>query len=189
MLKGDKLFPLRYSSNGYFSFPFTKVHIHCTFKVRNDANVITNAEAISEWRKKDVEARNYLYATIDNTRQNSLVNCTTAFEMWTRLSSQHLQNSVHDQHAQQTRFFDFKFNSKNDMMTNVTEIETIAKHLADIGVPLTPLQVMAKIISSLPSEYRNFISAWDSMPIAERNLATLTHRLLKEEALNKQWHS
>ena len=37
-------------------------------KVRDDANVITNAVAISDWRRRDIEARNYLYATIDNAR-------------------------------------------------------------------------------------------------------------------------
>ena len=107
--------------------------------------------------------------------------------MWTRLSSQHLQNSIHDQHAQQTRFFDLKFKPENDMLTHLTEIESIAKHLRDIGAPLTPLQVMTKVFSSLPPSYRNFISAWDSVPIVERSMATLTQRLLKEEAMNKQW--
>ena len=37
-------------------------------KVRDDANVITNAVAISDWRRRDIEARNYLYVTIDNAR-------------------------------------------------------------------------------------------------------------------------
>ena len=45
--------------------------------------------------------------------------------MWSRLASQHLQNSVHDQHAQQTRVFDYKFNPDHDIITHVTEIESM----------------------------------------------------------------
>ena len=156
-------------------------------KEKNAAGAITNAAAISEWKKNDVIARNYLYATIDNARQSSLINCSTSFEMWTRLASQHLQNSVHDQHAQQTRFFDYKFKPDHDIMTHVTEIEGMAKHLSDIGAPVTTLQVMAKVISTLPPSFRNFISAWDSVPTDDRTMSILTSRLLKEEGMNKLW--
>ena len=107
--------------------------------------------------------------------------------MWTRLASQHLQNSVHDQHAQQTRFFDYKFKPDHDIMTHVTEIEGMAKHLSDIGAPVTTLQVMAKVISTLPPSFRNFISAWDSVPTDDRTMSILTSRLLKEEGMIKLW--
>lgn len=35
--------------------------------------------------------------------------------------------------------------------------------------------------------YRHFISAWDSVPFGEKNLASLTGRMLKEEKLTKMY--
>ena len=76
------------------------------------------------------------------------------------------------------------------MMSHITEIESMAKHLSHIGAPVTPMQVMAKVISTLPFNlhlptinFENLISAWDSVPAVDRTMATLTSRLLKEEAL------
>ena len=47
---------------------------------------------------------------------------------------------------------------------------------------------MIKIISTLPPSFRGFMSAWDSVPVADRNINSLTSRLLKEECLTKQWN-
>ena len=43
--------------------------------VTND--VTTNANAISEWHKRNLLARNYLIATIETQQQRVLVNCVT----------------------------------------------------------------------------------------------------------------
>lgn len=44
---------------------------------------------------------------------------------------------------------------------------------------------MGKIIMSLPTSFRHFTSAWDSVPSAEKTITLLTSRLVKEEKMNK----
>ena len=141
--------------------------------------VITNAAMISEWQAKDILARNYLVATIETQQQRALVNCTTAHEMWTRLSAQHLRNTVENQHVLQQRFFEYQFQPDHDIMAHITEVETMSTQLSDVGAPFTPLQIMTKIRCTLPPSYRSFITAWDSIPASERTIALLTSRLLK----------
>ncbi len=132
-------------------------------------------------------ARNYLIATIDFKQQRTLVNCRTAHDMWVRITTQHLQNAVENQHVLQHRFFEYRFQPDHDVMAHVTEIETMASQLNDVGAVITPIMVMTKILCTLPPSYRNFISAWDSVPHAERTMALLTSRLLKEETMSKLW--
>lgn len=149
--------------------------------------VLTNTEAILEWRPRDMLARNYLIATIESKQQRSLVNFNTAHEMWMRLSAQHLRNAVENQHVTQ-KFFEYQFNPEHGIISHITEIETVAAQLSDVLVPLTPVQVMTKIICTLPPSYRSFTITWDSVPASERTIGLLTSRLLKEETMARRWN-
>jgi hypothetical protein len=73
-------------------------------------------------------------------------------------------------------------------MSHITEIETMAIQLNDVGAPVTDLQIMTKIICTLPPSYRSFTTAWDSVPANEKTIALLTSRLLKEETMAKRFN-
>ena len=107
--------------------------------------------------------------------------------MWTRLSSQYIRSAAENQHVLQQAFFEYQFQPSHDVMTHITEIELMATQLEDIGAPVTAIQVMSKIICTLPPSFRNFTTSWDSVPAGNKNRALLTSRLLKEEAMNKRW--
>ena len=96
--------------------------------------------------------------------------------MWLRISTQHLKNAADNQHALEQRFFEYRFHPEHDVMHHITEIETIANQLRDINAPVTESQIMTKIISTLPPSYRGFMSAWDSVPISDRTINSLTSR-------------
>jgi len=64
--------------------------------------------------------------------------------MWARLSAQHLQNAGENQHILQQRFFEYQIQPDHDIMSHITEIETMAIQLHDVGAPVTPLQIMTK---------------------------------------------
>lgn len=76
--------------------------------------------------------------------------------MWVRLSAQHVQNAAEDQHVLQHRFFEYQYNPEHDVMTHITEIETMASQLSDVGAPMNDVQIMTKIVCTLPPSYRNF---------------------------------
>ncbi|XP_059352859.1 uncharacterized protein LOC132088296 [Daphnia carinata] len=97
---------------------------------------ITNAEAIAAWHTKDTLARGYIISTIESQQQRSLINCTTANQMWVRLTAQYLRNAVENRYALQTRFFGYRYKPDQDIITHITEIETMATQLTDIGAPV-----------------------------------------------------
>lgn len=108
--------------------------------------------------------------------------------MWIRLSTQYLQDAVEDQHVLLQRFFEYKFRPEHDILAHITEIETMASALNDIGATTSPMQIMTKIVTTLLPSYRNFITAWGSVPNADKKIALLTSRLLKEESMLKRWN-
>ncbi|KAK9718150.1 hypothetical protein QE152_g23340 [Popillia japonica] len=45
--------------------------------------------------------------------------------------------------------------------------------------------VMSKILSTLPEQYKYFLTAWESTPISDKTITNLTSRLVAEELRNK----
>ena len=101
----------------------------------NDEGQVINFEAIRVWISRDILARNYLVATIEHQQQRTLINCRSAHDMWNRLSAQHLQDAAENQHALQHRFYEYQYQPGHDIMSHITEIETMASRLSDVGAP------------------------------------------------------
>ena len=146
-----------------------------------------NYEAIRDWISRDILARNYLVATIEHQQQRTLINCRSAHDMWNRLSAQHLQDAAENQHALQHRFYEYQYQPGHDIMSHITEIETMASRLSDVGAPMSDIQIMTKIICTQRPCYRNFATVWDNVAVNERTIPLLTTRLLKEESKILRW--
>ena len=86
------------------------------------------------------------------------------------------------------RFFDYRYQPGHNVMAHVSAIEQIATHLKDLGSPVSDVQVMSKILLTRPPSYRHFLSAWDNVPMAEKNIKLLTSRLVNEESRTKQYN-
>ena len=136
-------------------FP-TDVRIPLLSQTKNAENVVANQKQIDTWMKQDILARYYLTATIETQQQRSLINCRTAHEMGTKFFVQYLQNAAEDQHALRQRFYDYKFQPEHDVMAHITTIETMVTHLNDAGATVDPIQVMTKIVCTLPRTFENF---------------------------------
>lgn len=118
-----------------------------------------------------------------------LFDCTYAHEMWTTLSSNHLEQSEDNQHDLASRFFEYRYQPGNDVKTHIADIKGLAHQLKDAGEPVSDKQLVAKIVCTLPPKFHSFISSWRHVPPRERTLATLTSRLLGEERTLDGWGS
>jgi hypothetical protein len=72
-------------------------------------------------------------------------------------------------------------------MSHITEIETMVSRLSDVGAAMSDIQIMTKIICTLPPSYRNFATVWDSMSVNQRTISILTTRLLKDDSSALWW--
>ena len=148
---------------------------------------VSNAAAIEAWLQKDVDARTYLYSTIKFEQQSSLHGCPTAFSMWSRIQTEYAQVMADNEHLITAKFFDYKYQFGHSVMAHVAAIEQIAAQLKDLNAPMSDVQIMSKILLTLPPSYRHFLSAWDSVPSTEKTIKLLTSRLVKEEIRTKQY--
>ena len=153
-----------------------------------EEDVVTNAEDIEEWCQKDVDARTFIYSTINNDQQCSLHGCKTAAEMWTRITTEYAQSAADNEHLVMAKFFDYKYQPGQSVMAHVTAIEQIAAHLKNLGSAVSDVQIMSKILLTLPPSFRHFLSAWDNVPTAEKTIKLLTTRLVSEESRTKQYN-
>lgn len=63
----------------------------------------------------------------------------------------------------------------------------MAEELKSVGINVSELELLVRIIQTLPPSYRYFISAWESVQPAQQTLANLTARLITEELRSKTY--
>lgn len=141
-------------------------------------NVVTNADAIAQWKNRDCQARCYILSTIEISQQRILIDCINANQMWTTLSAQHLEQAADNLYDLQARFYEYHYQSGTDMKTHISEIKSIAHHLGEVGKPVEERELITKIVCTLPSPYRAFVSSWRHVPLERQNLIMLTSLLL-----------
>ncbi|KAL6419235.1 hypothetical protein ACFW04_011504 [Cataglyphis niger] len=69
----------------------------------------------------------------------------------------------------------------DDIATHIAKLEDIAHRLKLMGETIADFMVITKILMTLPTGYRNFVSAWESAPAGERTLENLKARLIITE--------
>ena len=145
---------------------------------------ISNLKEIKKWKKQDTDAKVILMSTITPKEQQAFVNCKTAFAIWTKLAAQYLQNASANTHVLQARFFHYQYVKGNNMMSHITAVEGLAQQLEDLGSPMTQSQIMTKIVSTLPIEFRHFTTVWDNLPETEKTIPQLITKLMNEQHRN-----
>lgn len=134
------------------------------------------------WIKKDAKAMFILSSSMDYSQLDYLVTCTSANAMWTKLSTIHEQKSASNTLALTTKFHDYRMAPGDSAAQHMAKIENIANQLKDINAPVSDIMIIAKILSTLPSKFGPFVSAWDSVATANQTLDNLRDRILREEA-------
>jgi hypothetical protein len=142
-----------------------------------------NKKKIEEWLHKDNTARCFIVSTIEERWQKTLITCKTASEMWKRLAAQHEKSSQENKHILQQKFYEYQYQPHHSVLEHISEVEYIASQLEDLGETLSPLQIIAKITSTLPPSYRSIVSMWNIIPDSTKTVSMPTSHLLAEETL------
>ena len=154
-----------------------------------DKGATTNMAEIEAWMQNDVDARTYIYSTIKAEQQCSLHGCSTAHAMWSRIQTVHAQVVADNEHLITAKFFNYKYQPGHSVMSHVAAIEQMVAHLKGLNGPISEVQVMSKILQTLPPSYRHFLSAWDNVPRDVNSIKLLTPRLVQEETRTKQYNN
>lgn len=155
------------------------------FAIVDGSEKLADAEDKEAWKRKDNLAKWIITTSVDMEHLSMIVNCKTSTEMWERLVSIHEQVSKESMFMMIQQFIDYKYCKGDNIASHIAKIEMMAQNLEDIGQPMSENQIISKMITSLPSEYRHVLSAWKSMPTDQKTRKTLILRVFEEEAMNK----
>jgi hypothetical protein len=79
------------------------------------------------------------------------------------------------------KFYRYKLETKQSVVTYMSNCQRIARQLTDLGEKITERQILSKIKCGLPDDYDSFLLAWDSVPFAEQTLHSFQTRVVKRE--------
>ncbi len=85
-------------------------------QIRNAAGVVENEAQIAAWKRRDLEARNHIYSTMNESQQSAVEACETAAQMWDHILTEFANNSSVSEHLLWSQLHDWKFKSgTNDL--------------------------------------------------------------------------
>jgi hypothetical protein len=134
-----------------------------------------------EWMKKDAVAQKLIIQSIDKKHVIQILNCSNSKEMFDKICSLYDGNEERNKCGTLQDFFNFSYKEGQSMTQFLADVESIAHRLNKIGQNLQDEMIISKILSSLPGNYKYFITAWESAPTTEKSLEKLKNRLLGEE--------
>lgn len=141
----------------------------------------TSEALLKTWIKENAKAMFILSTSMEPKQMESLITCTTAREMWIKLSSIHEQKSATNALILTQRFHEYKMNSTDSVVQHVAKVQNMAQQLKDVGEAVSDVAIMAKIIAGLPHKFNALKTAWDSVSIEQQTVDNLTERSIKEE--------
>ena len=144
---------------------------------------------IEAWKVRDITCRNYILASTHQSQKILLYPCTTAREMWVKLSSQHAARADDPIHQRWQELYDYKYDPENNVTSYINGILSIAYKLREINEPIPERQILNKILAALPPTFRMVRSAWTVVSANERTIDNLTQRLVAEEKVIASYES
>ncbi|KAF2888330.1 hypothetical protein ILUMI_17843 [Ignelater luminosus] len=142
----------------------------------------TDTDNWKKWKKKDYIAVELIVSRIDEGTLPLIINCDTVLEIWNKLLSVFEQKSKSSVYLMQQKFMNYSWDNSINVSMNIAKLEELKYKLNELGEKL----IITKILTSLPTDYGYFISAWENMPENKRTLDILTARLMSEsERINQ----
>lgn len=137
---------------------------------------------LTEWKKKDSKAQKIIVRAMAPQPMMHIINCESAYHMWTKLQAVYEQKSSASIHLLQEKFYSFVKDPKDGVAVHISKLENLVQQLKDLGETVSPSMLIARILTTLPQNFNHFTSAWESTPADGQTLENLTSRLLIEEA-------
>ena len=127
--------------------------------VRPGANDQDSASKLKKFEKADKTARKLIVTTVERKPLDLLLNCTTAKEMWTKLSSVYDLKSDENLSLVQKQFFELKWDCSESVAHNLSKLEQLAMKMKSLGGEIPNSMILTRALSVLPQKFNHFHNA------------------------------
>ncbi|XP_023317763.1 uncharacterized protein LOC111694319 [Trichogramma pretiosum] len=137
---------------------------------------------LKSWLKDDAKAKFLISSAMEPEQVRHILICESSKEMWTKLKAIHAQCSSTHKLLLTQRFHEYRMSATDSVATHIAKVQNMARQLLDVGENVSDLTITAKILASLPSKYKGFRSAWNSVEPSRQTVEYLQQRLLEKES-------
>ena len=139
-------------------------------------------ERVKAYEKDDSLAQVLMVSAVDDAHVELTATCNSAREIWQKLLSIYEQSSSQRLDRTLEQFFSAKVSDNEELVQYISRLqltfrevnEELQKHNANA---LPDIVLMSRIMSTLPSEFFEFKSVWESIPLTERSVDLLIERI------------
>lgn len=149
---------------------------------QGETSQTTYEKELAVWRKNDSKAQKIIVRTLAPQPMMHVINCESAYDMWGKLQAVYEQKSAVSIHFLQEKFYSFVKDPKDGVALHISKLENLAQQLKDLGETISTSMLITRILTTLPTSFSHFTSAWESTSTDDQTLENLTSRLLIEEA-------
>ena len=147
-----------------------------------EENIGEGSKVMEEFTKEDSLAQLILVSSFDDHHCDLTATCATAQDIWLKLCSVYEQSSGQRLDRLMEAFFKYEKNVEEDISTHVSKLEKLfhemneeLRSLEEHELPM--MLLMSRIMSTLPEDFFEFKSVWESVPVPERTINNLIERL------------
>jgi len=142
------------------NFQLWKFQMKAIFVAHDLLKIVEGTEAKPEipddlqnaWTKRNARAMFIIASSMEYSQLEYLITCTTAAEMWTKLSAIHEQKSASNKLTLTTKFHEYRMAPGDSIAQHIAKIENMANQLKDIDENVSDIMIMTKILGTLPSK-------------------------------------
>ncbi|GFX70937.1 retrovirus-related Pol polyprotein from transposon TNT 1-94 [Trichonephila clavipes] len=144
--------------------------------------IVTHDKVQKTFIKDDSLAQMILVGNMNDSNAKLTAICDTAESVWEKFLAVYEQGSWQRQDRLMEKFFHSDKELEDDILSYIAKLQRNFSELNDelrrvAKTILSDLLLMSRIMSPLPSEYFEFKSVWESVPIEERSVNKLNERL------------
>lgn len=130
----------------------------------------TEPAKLTEWMECDEQVQYAITSSLEMEQMAYIATCNTAAETWGKLRSIYEQSNGASKMMLLCKFYTYEMAENDTMAKHISNIEMMAKQLKDVGISMPKEAILSKLLLSLPSKYRHFLTAWDSVPEEDQTM-------------------
>lgn len=140
----------------------------------------------ADFERKDARAQKIIITTIDKKQLMHIFNCKSSKEMYDKLKNIYEKQTEDEKCYLMQQFFNFSYSKGTDILMHISKIENLACRLRVLGQDIPDSMLASKILATLPDQFRNFATSWESTSQGDKTLENLSNRLIGEEERQKK---
>jgi hypothetical protein len=126
-------------------------------------NILQDAAAIAEFRKKDAKAKAVIGLTLSDEHLEHVRGAKSAAEMWLAIKNVFQRTSSLNKLAARRRFYTVAMLDGERILTYINRVKQLTEELKAMRVTIDEEEVAMAVLNGLPPKYDHLIVALDTM--------------------------